>query len=190
MRLLRALKLRHVGAGGKDDAQLFLVAGFLVVERDALANLGRGDPHDGIGGCIVIGGLVKNLDAESALLELIGLPGEGLFHDVAQKCRKAAAVTEEGIGEEPFELFCGSGFFFVGKTLRPRARGGQHICGLWPKPSTTFTSIATRFKGGASETVHGVNQTNETTCSILYLLRTAQFTAKSLSAVCSDFYKA
>ena len=79
------MELRDVGTGRERDAKFGLVAGILVVLRNALADLCRGYANNGIGGGVIVGTASENLDAQSPFLERILLAGKSLFDDVAQK---------------------------------------------------------------------------------------------------------
>ncbi len=96
--------MRDIGAGREGDAQFVGAVGILVVLGDAFADLGGSDADDRVGGRIVAGVAAEDLDAESALLELVATAIEFLLDNVAEKAGKPFAMGEVGVVEEAIQL--------------------------------------------------------------------------------------
>ena len=85
----RSNEARDIAAGGKVYAGFEFVTGLLVILRDALADLGGCDTNDRIDIGVIVGGTMKDLDAEQ-----VGATALRLFHEVAQQRRISVAVAE------------------------------------------------------------------------------------------------
>lgn len=77
----------------------------MVVLSDPLADLARSGANNWIEIGIVVRIPAKHLDSDGPLFELSGVPGKGVLHNVPQHARIAAAVLEQGIGQQQLKLF-------------------------------------------------------------------------------------
>ena len=66
-------KLRHIRSGGQEKPDLLAVFGILIILIDALTNLSRGNPNNGVGICVVIARPLENFNTEDAFFELAAL---------------------------------------------------------------------------------------------------------------------
>jgi len=81
LRNWRELKLGDIRTGGKGKPNFILVAWILVILRDALANLGCGDTHDGVGGGVVVRIAAEYLNSEGSFFNQVGLAAQGMLND-------------------------------------------------------------------------------------------------------------
>ena len=104
----------NVGARRERDAKLVRVSRFLIVLRNALANLCRGHPHDRVGSSIVAWVAAEDLNTEGAFLELIASSVEFFLNDEAEESGKALAIGKVRILQQPIKLSRDvSSFFFT-----------------------------------------------------------------------------
>ncbi len=90
---MRQCEVRDIGTGDEDHPQLRVMPGIDVVGGEALAELGGGGADDVIAVGVVGGVFAEDLDADGALLDLVGLTGEGLLDDVTEEGDGAFART-------------------------------------------------------------------------------------------------
>jgi len=122
-RLRETLEGRNVGPGRELDADLAGMGWIVIVLSQALADLAGGDSDDGVGVGVIAGRPPEDLHADGALLDLVGVTGEGLFDDEAEQNGIPSALGEKGMNEEQFELSKDRGFVRM-RLRHPRLEGG------------------------------------------------------------------
>jgi hypothetical protein len=158
LRFRDALEDGYVRTGGQLDAEFIGVGGVIVVLGETFTDFSGGNADDWIGVGVVAGWASEDLHTDGTLLDLIGVPFEGLFDDEAQEGWVAFALEEERVGEEQVQLRKDGGFF-VGRLRKPKLEGGAGGTGDRDAGvSGRCAGISRRFLGGlhvpgCSETV-------------------------------------
>ena len=86
------------------NVQFECMLGLLIVLREPFAYFGGGQSNGRVKAGIVVRRPTKYLHANRAFLELLVVPREGGFDDVAQEGGVAFALSEKRAGEDGFEL--------------------------------------------------------------------------------------
>src|SRR5215472_6594783 len=97
-------EMRNIRTGLQIDAELGFAAGLHVVLGQAATHLARNAAYHVVGVGVVVQGFGKDVDANAALLELVGSALEGAFDDMPQKTGIAPAVAEDRTGENAVYL--------------------------------------------------------------------------------------
>src|SRR5579862_8736760 len=79
--------------------------GVIVVLRQALSHLARGNADDRISIGVVGGSSPEDFHRDTAFLEFGSVPEKGLFHGVRKQSRVPLAVCKKGVDQQALQLF-------------------------------------------------------------------------------------
>src|ERR1700733_251463 len=115
------VELGNVGSGREREPKFVVLAGFLVILGNPLADLRSGDPNDGVGSGVVVGLPAENFHTQRAFLQRVFVPRERSLDHVAKNPGEAPTMTEKRTGQQPLQLFVDGRFFLfaqAGMTVR------------------------------------------------------------------------
>jgi hypothetical protein len=104
-------EVRDVPPGRQLDPEFIPNAAPTVIHVEALTNFTGFDPDRGIRAGFIRCRAAKQLDADGPFLEILGVTGEGLVHNVAKELLAAFAGGELCAPEYAFELLPDCRFF-------------------------------------------------------------------------------
>jgi hypothetical protein len=100
----RQVEFRTIGAHGKFYADLVLMACFVIVLGDSLANFGSSHSNNWVGSSVIFRAASKNLTSQGALFKVETASLNLTFNKRGKQCATALAVLEGSMRENVMQL--------------------------------------------------------------------------------------